>query len=142
MNTKSKRKPLGQRLIASMEAGLEALRTGQELPSTFVATPPDPPAFDPKSCVALRRHSGMSQSGFARLLNVSVKAVESWEQGVRQPNGAALRLLQFMARPSLFLGMVGAVRTPPRRGSRGAQGGIGAAGLPRVSRTTKLSRDA
>lgn len=108
MKTKPKRKPFGERLIASMEEGRDALRSDAELPATFVATPPEPPPFDPRSFIALRRHSGMSQSGFAKFLNVSAKAVESWEQGVRQPNGAALRLLQFMAKPSLFLKTIGA----------------------------------
>jgi putative transcriptional regulator len=113
MKKKPERRPLGERLIASMEEGLEALQSGRDLPTTFVATPPDPPAFDRRSLVAMRLHSGMSQSGFAKLLNVSVKAVESWEQGVRQPNGAALRLLQFMAKPNLFLGMLGNINAEP-----------------------------
>lgn len=109
------RKPFGERLIASMDQGLKALREERELPATFVATPPEPPPFDPESFVALRRHSGMSQSGFAKLLNVSVKAVESWEQGVRRPNGAALRLLQFLARPDLLLETIGEGRAKRHR---------------------------
>jgi putative transcriptional regulator len=30
---------------------------------------------------------------FARLLNVSLKTVQAWEQGIRQPGDAALKLL-------------------------------------------------
>lgn len=116
MARKTERASLGKRLIASMEEGVAALRSGAALPETFVATPPDPPAFDPARLLALRERAGMSQAGFARLLNISVKAVESWEQGVRQPNGAALRLLQLMETPSLLARMV-----PPgmeRKGSK------------------------
>ena len=36
----------------------------------------------------------MSQAVFARLLNVSTKTVQSWEQGVRTPSHASRRLLQ------------------------------------------------
>jgi DNA-binding transcriptional regulator YiaG len=35
----------------------------------------------------------VSQAGFARIINVSVNAVESWEQGVRRPREATLKLL-------------------------------------------------
>jgi DNA-binding transcriptional regulator YiaG len=34
-----------------------------------------------------------SQALFARLLNVSSNAVESWEQGIREPRQATLKLL-------------------------------------------------
>ena len=34
-----------------------------------------------------------SQAKFARLINVSPNTVESWEQGVRRPRHAALKLL-------------------------------------------------
>jgi transcriptional regulator with XRE-family HTH domain len=38
----------------------------------------------------------MSQSAFARLLNVSTKTVQSWEQGTRKPSQATLRLIQVL----------------------------------------------
>jgi len=41
----------------------------------------------------LREGLNASQALFARLLNVSSNAVESWEQGVRQPRQATLKLL-------------------------------------------------
>ena len=106
MKAKPAKKSVAQRLIDSMEEGLEALRADKELSGTFVALPPDPPQFDRTHLQTLRRRSKMSQPGFAIVLNVSVKALESWEQGVRQPNGAALRLLQFLENPSLLLSMV------------------------------------
>jgi len=36
----------------------------------------------------------MSQAVFPRVLNISPKTVQSWEQGLRQPTQAALRLLE------------------------------------------------
>jgi DNA-binding transcriptional regulator YiaG len=44
----------------------------------------------------LRRKTGMSQAVFARVLNVSTKTVQSWEQGDRKPSHAALRMLQIL----------------------------------------------
>jgi DNA-binding transcriptional regulator YiaG len=54
------------------------------------------PSPKPMSCqeiVSLRRKHSVSQRVFARLLNVSVKTVQSWEQGTRVPSDAALKLL-------------------------------------------------
>jgi DNA-binding transcriptional regulator YiaG len=42
---------------------------------------------------AMRAAMNASQALFARLLNVSSNAVESWEQGIRQPRQATLKLL-------------------------------------------------
>jgi len=114
MKAKPAKKSVAQRLIDSMEEGLEALRADKELSGTFVALPPDPPQFDRTHLQTLRRRSKMSQPGFAKVLNVSVKALESWEQGVRQPNGAALRLLQFLENPSLLLSMVKGAGSSPK----------------------------
>ncbi len=41
--------------------------------------------------IRLRLHA--SQAAFAKLMNVSANTVESWEQGVRRPRQAALKLL-------------------------------------------------
>jgi DNA-binding transcriptional regulator YiaG len=36
----------------------------------------------------------MSKAIFAGMLNLSTKTVQSWEEGVRKPSQAALRLIQ------------------------------------------------
>ncbi len=41
---------------------------------------------------------GMSQSEFAQLLGVSVRTLQDWEQGRREPSGAAKTLLKIAAR--------------------------------------------
>ena len=43
--------------------------------------------------VAARKASGLSQAQFARLLGVSVRTLQGWEQGRRQPTGAAKALI-------------------------------------------------
>ncbi len=41
-----------------------------------------------------RNRVGMSQSEFAHLLGVSVRTLQDWEQGRREPSGAAKTLLR------------------------------------------------
>lgn len=54
---------------------------------------PSPRPMSRLEIVRLRRKHNASQKVFARLLNVSVKTVQSWEQGTRVPSDAALKLL-------------------------------------------------
>ncbi len=48
--------------------------------------------------IALRRFVGLSQSGFAQALGISVHTLRNWEQGRRKPEGPALALLRIAAR--------------------------------------------
>lgn len=41
-----------------------------------------------------RNRVGMSQGEFAKLLGVSVRTLQDWEQGRREPSGAAKTLLR------------------------------------------------
>lgn len=43
--------------------------------------------------IAARKGSGLSQSQFAALLGVSIRTLQGWEQGRRQPTGAAKALI-------------------------------------------------
>jgi putative transcriptional regulator len=52
-----------------------------------------PPPRSSANIVRLRHRLNCSQSMFARLLNVSTKMVQAWEQGTRKPSDAALKLL-------------------------------------------------
>ena len=43
--------------------------------------------------LAMRKTMGISQRGFAKLVGVSVKTLQNWEQGRREPTGPAAVLL-------------------------------------------------
>jgi putative transcriptional regulator len=55
--------------------------------------PPPVHAVPAKEIRAIRARLGYSQAEFAALLNVPTVTAISWENGVRKPSGAALRLL-------------------------------------------------
>ena len=48
--------------------------------------------------IALRRFIGLSQTDFARAMEISVHTLRNWEQGRRKPDGPALALLKIAAR--------------------------------------------
>jgi putative transcriptional regulator len=55
--------------------------------------PPVPKQRSKAQIAKLRHDMQCSQSAFAKLLNVSIKTVQAWEQGTRKPSDAALKLL-------------------------------------------------
>ena len=97
---KSKRKPLAERLKAGLTEAAQCAKG--ELNLRTVQIPDPPPEIPAKEVSSLRAKVGMSQAVFARVLNVSTKTVQSWEQGERKPSHAALRMLQvFGERPDV-----------------------------------------
>src|SRR6202161_449338 len=46
---------------------------------------------------AIRERTSLSQSEFARLIGVSVKTLQNWEQDRRRPNGPAATLWRIIA---------------------------------------------
>jgi len=70
----------------------------------------------PMSKVAeVRSKSGLSQPQFAELLGVSARTLQDWEQGRRQPSGAARTLLAIAVRRPEVLRDVLSDVTPRRR---------------------------
>lgn len=90
----SKRLSVAEQIRKGLEEGIRHARGEITLRTTVVEVPDEPPEIDAPTLVALREQSRMSQAVFARLLNVSTRTVQSWEQGVRTPSQASRRLIQ------------------------------------------------
>lgn len=102
----SERKPLFERLKKGLEEGVAHAKG--ELTLKTVQVPEAPPEIDAKTLAAMRTQAGMSQAVFAKLLNVSIKTLQSWEQGLRSPSYASKRLIHvFCENPEMFCRTVG-----------------------------------
>lgn len=93
---KKKRKEKAKTVASPADGRTMDLRT--------VRLPARPKPLKPAEIRALREELNASQALFARLLNVSSQAVESWEQGIRAPRQATLKLLHIARRnPGVLL---------------------------------------
>ena len=77
-------------LLASVrEAG--EIKAGRRTPSRVaVVRPPD--------IKAIRKRLKVTQARFAAMIGVSLRTLQNWEQGRRQPHGPAKALLRIAAR--------------------------------------------
>jgi putative transcriptional regulator len=80
--------------VAYKEGKRPGLRvTRYEVTARGAAVSP-PPSYDAERVRRVRAGLNVSQPVFAGMLNVSSSTVQAWEQGVREPDGASLRLLE------------------------------------------------
>jgi len=89
-------KPIKKTVNSEMEQfqndllqSVRQMKAGKAARTTVVALTP---AADARAKV------GVSQSEFATLLGVSIRTLQDWEQGRREPSGAAKTLLRIAAR--------------------------------------------
>ncbi len=70
-------------------ASVRQMKAGQATRETCVVV---------SSIAEVRTRSGLSQSQFAALLGVSPRTLQDWEQGRREPSGAAKTLIKVAER--------------------------------------------
>lgn len=101
----SKSKPLSKSKLAAHEAkrdlAAELLQAVREMKAGHVNVVTSP-------VIEARRKTGLSQSQFAALIGVSVRTLQGWEQGRKQPSGAARTLLAIAStNPKAVLAVAG-----------------------------------
>lgn len=101
----SKSKPLSPKQLAAYEAkrdlAADLLQAVREMKAGQVQVVSSP-------VIEARKKTGLSQSQFAALLGVSVRTLQGWEQGRKQPSGAARTLLAIANRnPRALLEVAG-----------------------------------
>ena len=80
------------------EAGLFDLQTMKTF-DDLCLTPVKP--LKPRQIKKLRESAKVSQTVFARYLNVTPSLVSQWERGEKRPSGASLKLLTLVAKNGL-----------------------------------------
>lgn len=86
---KTERKPHARK--AGRDIGAELLQSVREMKAGMRAREHKPVI---SGIAHARLVSGLSQSAFAALLGVSVRTLQDWEQGRREPSGAAKTLIK------------------------------------------------
>lgn len=76
-----KTRNIGEEILQGIR-DLKAGRTGRRF------------TVDSFAIVRARENSGLTQAEFAKLLGVSVRTLQDWEQGRREPNAAAQTLIK------------------------------------------------
>ena len=88
------------KLFKKLKAGLEDAIAHEhdkiDLRSEDIILPEPPKKYRAIEIKQIREFHNYSQGVFARVLNVSVKTVQSWESGQRIPSHSALRLLEII----------------------------------------------
>lgn len=81
-------------LVASLKEA-DAIAHGKIKPArrTVLMAPPNRLPIDAKT---VREKTGLTQSEFAIVMNVSVKTLQNWEQSRRMPTGPAAALLKIV----------------------------------------------
>lgn len=88
------------KFFEDLKSGIEeaiAHKKGKlHLRSEDIEIPKPPVEYKARDIKKIREAKNYSQGIFAKILNVSIKTVQSWESGQRNPSHAALRLIEII----------------------------------------------
>lgn len=84
-----------RRASAGESLGLQLLKSVREMKAAQVARVT---RVEPNEVVQARQRTGLSQAQFAEALSISKRTLQEWEQGRRQPSGAAQTLIRIARR--------------------------------------------
>ena len=90
---KERKTAFGQAVIRSLTEFLGTVERGEQITARNVKLNLEPRPYGKREVERTRERLGVSQAVFAQLLAVSLKLVQSWEQGIRKPSKLACRLL-------------------------------------------------
>lgn len=75
-----------KKLVSSVKQ-MGSIMQGEEIPHRKVV-------INDIDVKALRENIGLTQADFSRMIGVSIKTLQNWEQGRREPEGPAKALLR------------------------------------------------
>jgi len=87
--TKVSKSTEGEKLGNKLLKSVREMKSGKVARATLIAA---------NEVSAARMKSGLSQAEFARALQISPRTLQEWEQGRREPSGAAKALIQIAFR--------------------------------------------
>lgn len=92
-----------ERFKLDLLASVKQMKRGEASRMTTIELP---------AAAEARAQVGMSQQEFAALLGVSARTLQDWEQGRREPNGAAKTLLRVAVAHPEILRELGGIAQP------------------------------
>lgn len=91
----AKKKQVAAASALDIDLGEELLASVRDMKANVRARTHQPAVSRTASA---RKASGLSQAAFASLMGVSVRTLQDWEQGRREPSGAAKTLIKVAER--------------------------------------------
>ena len=89
------KRDIGQEILDGIR-DIKAHKAGEKVLRTHILREPSPPQI-------IRSKLKLSQSAFAGLMGVSLRTLQDWEQGRRNPSGPAIALLRIAEqKPEVF----------------------------------------
>ena len=95
------KKAIGETIEDLIASGIKTSFSEKELKELGVKIPQV--QMNPQEIHTIRENTKLSQSVFAKLLNVSISSVRQWEQGKRKPTGSTKVLLELLQKQPTIL---------------------------------------